>query len=46
MAEITKKPPMLSARQLDEMRERARKLQRWAEVEKLTQQLWALGYYD
>lgn len=46
MAEIKKAPPMLSARQLCELRERARTLQRWNEVANYTQKLWALGYYD
>ena len=46
MAEIEKKPPMLSIRQLCNLRERARNLQRWNEVERYTEKLWALGYYD
>ena len=46
MAEIKKAPPMLSARQLCELRDRALILQRWNDVEKYTRQLWTLGYYD
>lgn len=45
MAEIEKKP-RLSIRQLVKLRERARLLRRWKEVEDYTEQLWALGYYD
>lgn len=45
MAEI-KKNPRLSIRQLLKLRERARILERWRDVEDYTQQLWALGYYN
>ncbi len=45
MAEI-KKTPRLSIRQLLKLRERARILERWRDVEDYTQQLWALGYYN
>jgi hypothetical protein len=38
-------PVMLSIRQLKDLRERARVLERWADVEKYTDQLWSLGYY-
>lgn len=44
--EVMAKPVMLSVRQLVALRERARILERWSEVEKLTEQLWALGYYN
>lgn len=45
MAEI-KKTSRLSIRQLVNLRDRARVLERWRDVEDYTEQLWALGYYD
>lgn len=45
MVEI-KKTSRLSVRQLVKLRERARILERWRDVEDYTQQLWALGYYN
>ena len=45
MAEI-KKTSRLSIRQLVNLRDRARGLERWRDVEGYTEQLWALGYYD
>lgn len=45
MAEINK-PVMLSIHQLVKLRERARVLERWRDVEDYTERLWALGYYD
>ncbi len=45
MAEM-KKPAMLSIRQLVKLRDRARVLERWRDVEDYTERLWSLGYYD
>ena len=44
--EVMAKPVMLSIRQLCELRDRARLLERWKDVENYTEQLWALGYYN
>ena len=44
--EVMAKPVMLSIRQLCELRDRARLLGRWKDVENYTEQLWTLGYYD
>lgn len=45
MSEINK-PAMLSIRQLIKLRDRARLLERWNDVEDYTERLWSLGYYD
>ncbi len=46
LQEMADKPQRLSIRQLIMLRERARVLARWKDVEKYTEQLEALGYYN
>lgn len=44
--EVMATPQKYSIRQLKELRERARVLKRWVDVQTYTEKLWALGYYD
>ena len=44
--EVMAKPVMLSIRQLCELRDWARRLGLWKDVEDYTQMLWSLGYYN